>query len=97
MMVLVTYDVETITAKGKKRLRLVAKQCVNFGQRVQNSVFECVVEPAQFAELKHRLEFIIDKNRDSLRFYHLGNNWERKVEHLGNKETYNPEEDSLII
>ena len=97
MMVLVTYDVETITAKGRKRLRLVAKQCVNFGQRVQNSVFECVVEPAQFAELKHRLEIIIDKNRDSLRFYHLGNNWEKKVEHLGIKETYNPEEDSLII
>jgi len=97
MMVLVTYDVETITAKGKKRLRLVAKQCVNFGQRVQNSVFECIVEPAQFAELKHRLEFIIDKKKDSLRFYILGNNWEKKVEHYGVKESYNLEEDSLII
>jgi CRISPR-associated protein Cas2 len=60
MMVLITYDVETITPSGKKRLRKVAKQCVNFGQRVQNSVFECLVDPAQFSELKHRLESVID-------------------------------------
>ena len=97
MMVLVTYDVETTTPKGRKRLRRVAKQCVNFGQRVQNSVFECVVDPAQFAELRHRLEGIIDVGKDSLRFYQLGNNWERKVDHIGVKETFNPEGDTLII
>jgi CRISPR-associated protein Cas2 len=97
MMVLVTYDVETITAKGRRRLRRVAKQCMNFGQRVQNSVFECVVAPAQLTELKHRLENIIDVEKDSLRYYHMGNNWEKKVNHVGAKETYNPEEDTLII
>lgn len=97
MMVLVTYDVETITAEGRRRLRKVAKQCVNFGQRVQNSVFECVVDPAQFAELKHRLENIIDIEKDSLRYYFMGSNWNRKVEHVGTKQTYNPEEDTLIV
>ena len=97
MMVLVTYDVETITTKGRRRLRQVAKQCVNFGQRVQNSVFECVVDPAQYAVLKHRLENIIDKEKDSLRFYLLGNDWKRKVEHIGAKDTFNPEDDTLII
>ncbi len=68
MMVLITYDVETVTSSGKKRLRHVAKQCVNYGQRVQNSVFECLVDPAQFTELKHRLESIIDKEKDSIRY-----------------------------
>lgn len=97
MMVLVTYDVETVTAKGRKRLRQVAKQCVNFGQRVQNSVFECVVDPAQYAELKHRLENIIDNKKDSLRFYLLGNDWKRKTEQIGAKDTFNPEDDTLII
>ena len=97
MMVLVTYDVETINAAGRRRLQRIAKQCVNFGQRVQNSVFECVVDPAQFSDLKHRLESIIDKEKDSLRYYMLGNNWKRKVEHIGAKEAYNPEEDTLII
>jgi CRISPR-associated protein Cas2 len=91
MMVLITYDVETTSPAGKKRLRQVAKQCVNFGQRVQNSVFECLLDPAQFAVLKHRLESIADKNQDSLRFYHLGNNWKNRVEHFGAKETYDPE------
>jgi len=91
MMVLITYDVETTSPAGKKRLRQVAKQCVNFGQRVQNSVFECLLNPAQFAVLKHRLESIADKNQDSLRFYHLGNNWKKRVEHFGAKETYDPE------
>ena len=80
-----------------KRLRQVAKQCVNFGQRVQNSVFECVLDSAQFAELKHRLENIVDVQKDSLRFYYLGNNWIKKVEHIGAKESYNPDSDSLII
>jgi CRISPR-associated protein Cas2 len=97
MMVLVTYDVQTINAAGRRRLQRVAKQCVNFGQRVQNSVFECVVDPAQFAELKHRLESIIDNKQDSVRYYMLGNNWKRRVEHVGAKESYNPEEDALIV
>lgn len=96
-MVLVTYDVETLTRVGRKRLRLVAKQCLNFGQRVQNSVFECLVDPAQLAELKHRLVEIIDPEKDSLRFYHLGNNWEHKVDHYGIKPVFNPEEDTLIV
>jgi len=95
-MVLITYDVETMTPSGKKRLRRVSKQCVNFGQRVQNSVFECLVEPAQFAELKHRLETIIDKEKDSLRYYMLGNNWRTRVSHFGTKSTYNPEETIII-
>lgn len=91
MMVLVTYDVNTENALGKKRLRHVAKQCVNFGQRVQNSVFECCLDQVQFQELKHRLEGIIDPHKDSLRFYFLGNNWHSKVEHIGTKESYDPE------
>jgi CRISPR-associated protein Cas2 len=91
MMVLITYDVETVTSSGKKRLRHVAKQCVNYGQRVQNSVFECLVDPAQFTELKHRLESIIDKEKDSIRYYFLGSNWRNKVEHIGAKDSYDPE------
>ena len=91
MMVLITYDVCTENSEGKKRLRLIAKQCKNYGQRVQNSVFECLVDPTQFAELKHRLEKIIDKKKDSLRYYYLGKNWKRRVEHVGSKETYDPE------
>jgi len=96
MMVLITYDVETTTPAGKKRLRQVAKQCVNFGQRVQNSVFECLLDPAQFSELKHRLESIVDKNHDSLRFYSLGNNWKNRVDHFGAKESYDPEGTMII-
>ncbi|HHW18975.1 MAG TPA: CRISPR-associated endonuclease Cas2 [Firmicutes bacterium] len=91
MMVLITYDVNTETEAGKKRLRMVAKQCMNYGQRVQNSVFECLVDPVQFAELRSRLEKIIDPERDSLRYYFLGNNWQRRVEHVGAKPTYDPQ------
>jgi CRISPR-associated protein Cas2 len=91
MMVLVTYDVNTETAEGKRRLRRVAKECVNYGQRVQNSVFECLVDPAQFAKLKHSLCTMIDEDKDSLRFYYLGKNWKRRVEHFGTKEGYDPE------
>lgn len=91
MMVLITYDVSVSSDEGKSRLRRVAKQCVNFGQRVQNSVFECLVDPAQFAELRHRLESIIDPETDSLRYYFLGNNWSRRVEHVGSKGGYNPD------
>jgi len=97
MMVLVTYDVETLTPSGRRRLRKVAKQCQNFGQSVQNSVFECVVDPAQLAILKHNLEGIIDTEKDSLRFYYLGANWSRRVDHIGVKPSYNPEEDILMV
>ena len=90
-MVLVTYDVNTEGVEGKKRLRLVAKACQNRGQRVQNSDLECLVDPVQFADLKKSLEKIIDKDKDSLRYYFLGNNWKNRVEHVGAKETYDPE------
>jgi CRISPR-associated protein Cas2 len=91
MMVLVTYDVSTESAAGRKRLRRVAKVCVNCGQRVQNSVFECLVDPAQFAMLRDRLTAEIKSEEDSLRFYFLGQNWQRRVEHIGAKPTYDPE------
>jgi CRISPR-associated protein Cas2 len=91
MYVLITYDVCTIDRIGKKRLRRVAKVCEDFGQRVQNSVFECKVDPAQFTDLKSKLLDIIDLTSDSIRFYMLGTNWERRVEHHGAKEGYNIE------
>lgn len=91
MLVLVTYDVNTETAAGKKRLRKVAKQCVNYGQRVQNSVFECVVDAAKCKEIQYKLEAIIDKEKDSLRFYYLGNDYKHKVEHVGAKPSYDVE------
>ncbi len=91
MMVLVTYDVSTESEGGKKRLRKVAKQCKDYGQRVQNSVFECLVDPVQFAQLRKKLEAIIDNEKDSLRYYFLGANWKRRVEHVGAKATYDPE------
>ena len=83
MLVLITYDVNTETAAGKKRLLKVAKQCVNYGRRVQNSVFECVVDNAQMISLKAILTEIIDEDVDSLRFYYLGNKYQTKVEHVG--------------
>ena len=83
MLVLITYDVNTETAAGKKCLRKVAKQCVNYGRRVQNSVFECVVDNAQMISLKAILTEIIDEDVDSLRFYYLGNKYQTKVEHVG--------------
>lgn len=91
MMVLVTYDVNTETPEGRKRLRYVAKVCKKYGQRVQNSVFECLVDPAQFTDMKLQLIDIIDAERDSLRFYFLGKNWKNRVEHYGAKEGYDPE------
>jgi len=96
MMVLITYDVNTEDKNGQKRLRKVAKKCVDYGQRVQNSVFECLLEPAQFVKLKSELEAIIDKEKDSLRYYMLGSNWKKRVEHVGAKETYDPEGTMLI-
>ncbi len=83
MMILVTYDVDTTDKGGAKRLRNVAKSCVNHGRRVQNSVFECVLNEAQFTALVHKLETIIDKSKDNLRFYNLGKNWDRKVTTIG--------------
>ena len=83
MLVLITYDVNTETPAGKKRLRKVAKQCVNYGRRVQNSVFECILDNAQCVMLKAILTDLIDKDVDSLRFYYLGNNYKTKVEHIG--------------
>lgn len=83
MLVLITYDVNTETVAGKKRLRKVAKQCTNYGRRVQNSVFECILDNAQCITLKAVLEEIIDENVDSLRFYYLGNKYHTKVEHIG--------------
>ena len=91
MLVLITYDVETKTPGGCKRLNKVAKLCKDYGQRVQNSVFECLVDPRQFAELKHRLEKIIDIEKDSIRYYYLGSNWQKRVEHVGAKESFDPE------
>ena len=91
MLVLITYDVNTETEAGKKRLRKVAKQCVNYGQRVQNSVFECVLDAAKSKEVGHKLDAIIDKNKDSLRFYYLGNNYKSKVVHIGAKPSYDVE------
>ena len=85
MLVLITYDVNTETAAGRRRLRQVAKQCTNYGQRVQNSVFECVVDAAQCAQVKHKLGAIIDPASDSLRFYYLGNSYKTKVDHIGAK------------
>lgn len=83
MLVLITYDVETTTGEGRKRLRQVARECVNYGHRVQNSVFECVLTEAQFVVLREKLKKIIDGSADSIRFYFLGNNWERHIEFLG--------------
>ncbi len=91
MMVLVTYDVNTQTKAGRKRLRRVAKVCKDYGQRVQNSVFECLVDPAQWAKLRFKLIDESDDEVDSLRFYFLGKNWKPRVEHIGAKPSYDPE------
>ena len=91
MMVLITYDVNTGDAGGRKRLRQIAKQCVNYGQRVQNSVFECVVDAAQCKKLQATLLTLMDASKDSLRFYYLGNKYQTKIEHFGVKAGYEPE------
>ena len=91
MMVLVTYDVNTVSKRGARRLRRVAKACENFGQRVQNSVFECLVDPGQWTTLRQRLIDEIDAKEDSLRFYFLGKNWKPRIEHVGAKPGYDPE------
>jgi CRISPR-associated protein Cas2 len=91
MMVVITYDVSTETDAGKRRLTRVAKQCKNYGQRVQNSVFECVLDPARLRQLQAALNRIIDPETDSLRFYYLGDEWQNRVEHIGAKKTLNIE------
>ena len=88
MFVVVTYDVNTETPAGRTRLRRVAKQCLNFGQRVQNSVFECQVDASQLRELEDRLIKLIDPELDSLRFYNLGNGYATKIKHIGVKPSF---------
>lgn len=96
MLVLITYDVNTGDAAGRKRLRQIAKQCVNYGQRVQNSVFECLLDTAQCKMLQAKLLTIMDVEKDSLRFYYLGKRYENKIEHFGCKQTYMPEEPLIL-
>ena len=91
MLVIITYDVNTQNSAGRKRLRKVAKECVNYGQRVQNSVFECLLDSSQVLVLKKRLLSLIDEKKDSLRIYYLGNNYQSKIEHYGVKDSYDPE------
>lgn len=96
MLVVITYDVNTEDAAGRKRLRQIARQCVNYGQRVQNSVFECLLDAAQCRMLRAKLCAIMDEERDSLRFYYLGDRYQTKIDHFGAKETYAPE-DVLMV
>lgn len=96
MLVLITYDVETGEAKGQKRLRKVAKCCQNYGRRVQNSVFECVISEEQAIRLKSELSILIDAEKDSIRFYFLGNNYLRKVEQIGKETTYDISSELII-
>ena len=96
MMVLVSYDVSTIDAAGRKRLRHVAKTCMNFGIRVQNSVFECNVDQAQWVRLRAKLTDIYEPASDSLRFYFLGDNYQKRIEHLGAKPAVDVEEPLIL-
>ncbi len=96
MLILVTYDVNTETAAGRKRLRKVAKVCVDYGQRVQNSVFECLLDAAQYAAFKAKLIALIDPETDSLRFYQLGNQYKSKVEHVGRAPQWG-QDDILLL
>lgn len=91
MMTLISYDVSTTDKEGKTRLRKIAKECQNYGQRVQNSVFEVSLDYANFLKLKDRLLKIMNKEKDSLRFYYLGKNWTNRIEHFGAKPSYNPD------
>ena len=96
MLVLITYDVNTEDAAGRRRLRQIARQCVNYGQRVQCSVFECLLDAAQCKLLQAKLLSIMDEKKDSLRFYYLGNRYENKIEHFGARQTYLPEEPLIL-
>jgi CRISPR-associated protein Cas2 len=95
--VLVTYDVSVVTADGRRRLRRVAKTCLDYGVRVQNSVFECEVDPAHFVTLKNQLTEIFNPEEDSLRFYFLGKKGRERVEHIGAKPVADPLKDALIL
>lgn len=97
MWVLITYDVNTKSPTGEKRLRQVAKACVNYGKRVQNSVFECSVTPAQLRLIQDKLSKIIDKEKDSVRFYRLGKEGDRRISSMGKNDTYNPDKDLLLM
>ncbi|MBW2108335.1 MAG: CRISPR-associated endonuclease Cas2 [Deltaproteobacteria bacterium] len=97
MLVLISYDVSTTTKAGQRRLTRIAKTCLDYGQRVQNSVFECIVNPAQWTDLRAKLLRTYNSEEDSLRFYFLGKNWEGKVEHHGTKQTPNLESGTLIV
>lgn len=96
MMILITYDVDTTSVSGKRRLRRVAKECVNYGRRVQNSVFECLLTDAQFVLLRSKLESIIDEKIDSVRFYFLGNNWNNRIEYIGKNTTFAIDSELII-
>lgn len=96
MLVLVTYDVALGGPADQRRLREVARHCKDYGQRVQYSVFECLVDPAQWVTLRDKLVRTIDRDRDSLRFYFLGKNWRRRVEHVGAKCAYDPDQAIVI-
>ena len=96
MMILITYDVETSTSSGAKRLRRVAKECQNYGQRVQNSVFECVLTEAQFVVLRNNIQGIINEEKDSVRFYFMGKNWDKKVEKMGRKTSFDVTAELII-
>lgn len=96
MMVLVSYDVSTVDSDGRRRLRRIAKHCLDFGQRVQYSVFECDVDPGQWEKLKARLLKVYEPEEDSLRFYYLGSNWERRVEHFGTGSSSSPLEAIIV-
>ena len=97
MFVIITYDVSITTERGQKRLRNVAKYCENIGQRVQNSVFECIVDYSQYNKIISELSKLINKKTDSLRFYNLGNKWSNKVTHIGIKESIDVEKGSIIL
>ncbi|MEG1149611.1 MAG: CRISPR-associated endonuclease Cas2 [Niameybacter sp.] len=96
MLILITYDVNTETPVGRKRLAAIAKQCVKYGQRVQNSVFECLLDPAQYKLIQNLLVKLINKETDSLRFYNLGVKYQKKVEHFGAKKSYKPEGNLIL-
>ena len=96
MMIVITYDVNTMDAEGRRRLRRVSKVCVNYGQRVQNSVFECAVDKEQYLLIKQNLLSIIDKTKDSLRIYQIGSHYQSRIEHFGIKTTYDPDDVLLL-
>ena len=96
MLILITYDVSTEDSAGRKRLNLIAKYCVKYGQRVQNSVFECILDEAQYRSVQHILVSLMDKEKDSIRFYNLGNKYKTKVDHFGIKEPYAQDEAFII-